>query len=152
MKKKRRIVNFLFQNADVGLPLTMRHVADAVRIIVSSMDPIRRMHLPFKNGTPRIKFFRAFMKRHKEDLEFIRSLKQEHMRFKAINAYVLCDNFACLAKTFAENDLDAARIWNLDECGVSPNRDANRKSKKKRITRRGAYGINPNRKEFNART
>ena len=121
-----------------GLPLTQQHVKEAVSFVVSCLSPAERLMLPFKHGGPSDVYLRAFRRRHAEKIKFGRPLSQESKRFAAVNMESLSPHFGTIEKLVNDNDMDASRIFNLDEVGISPNKDASRRLACKRIMpRRG---------------
>ena len=117
------IVSFLLKFAQRGMPLTQLHLREAIKIIVEGMPPARRQALPFKSDGPSQYYIRIFRKRHASSLSFCKPLRQEAKRFSAVNADVLTKHFSVLEKHISENDLDASRIFNLDEAGTTPEKD-----------------------------
>ena len=137
--EEKQIVSLLQRFADKGVPLTRQYVVEAVQRIVESFPLYRRITLPFKNGQPGARFVRSFLRRHKDDLEFVKPLRQEFARFKAVNADVLSQHYSTLEHLVEKYQLDPSRIWNLDECGVTPGRDGEGDSARKHIvTRHGS--------------
>ena len=122
-KEEDRLVSFLVSFANRGIPLTQAHLREAVAIMVNGMDPTRRMLLTFRRGVPGRGYLRGFRRRHKEKLAFRKPVRQEAKRFAQVNAEVQTTHFATLKKLIEENNLDAPRIFNLDESGVTPERD-----------------------------
>lgn len=62
---------------------------------------------------------------------------QEEKLFAAVNAETLTTHFATLRALCEEYKLDAERVWNLDETGVTPGRDAKGKIRTFRVVRQG---------------
>ena len=60
-----------------------------------------------------------FRRRHISKLRFGRATKPEARRFAATNAENLTTFFAAIGKAISDNNIDAERICNLDECGIS---------------------------------
>ena len=123
MKEEALIVPFLQTFAHRGIPLSQNHLKEAIAIYVNRMDPTRRLLLPFRCGIPGRAFLRGFRNRHKATLSFSKPLRQESNRFAAVNSEVLTTHFAIPEKLIVENNLDASRIFNLDESGVTPEKD-----------------------------
>ena len=137
--EEKQILCLLRRYSDKGVPLTRQHVIEAVQRLVARFSPYRRITLPFKDGTPRARYIRSFLRRHNDELLFVKPLRQQHERFRAVNADVLCKHFSTLERLVVELGLDPERIWNLDECGVTPGRDEQGASARKRIvTRQGS--------------
>ena len=132
-KEEDRLVSFLVSFANRGVPLTQAHLREAVAIMVNGTDPTRRMLLPFRRGVPGSGYLRGFRRRHKEKLAFGKPVRQEAKRFAQVNAGVLTTHFATLKKLREENNLDAPRIFNLDESGVTPERDLHGVTASKRL-------------------
>ena len=87
------LVSFLRKFANRGVPLIRRHLQDALKILVNSMDPARRYMLLFRNGVPGRAFLRAFRRRHEAELSFSKPLSQEAVRFAQVNSEVLSTHF-----------------------------------------------------------
>ena len=98
------IINLLRNFSIRGVPLTQRHLQEAVKILVNSIEPTRRYMLPFCNGTPGRAFLRAFRRRHREQLSVSKPLRQEAVRFAQVNSEVLSTHFVTLEKLICEND------------------------------------------------
>ena len=130
------IVAVLKNFAERGTPFSRQYLVEAVELVVVGMPPYRRLTLPFKDGKPRPKYLRAFMKRHKDSLRLGRPLRQEFDPFKAVNADTICQNFCQIEELIAKHNLDETRIWNLDECGVTPGKDTSGRGQQKRIMTR----------------
>ena len=117
------VVKFLVQYANRGIPLTQNHLKEAIHINASRMPPQRRSALPFKHCSPGRTFLRAFRRRHADKLSFCKPLRQEAKRFMAVNSDVLNTHFVTLERLVEDHGLDAARVFNLDECGTTPGKD-----------------------------
>ena len=65
-------------------------------------------------------------------------MAQEGKRFAASNAENLTTHISTLESLIIEYGLDADRIWNLDETGATPGRDASGRTQAKRFTRQNA--------------
>eukprot|EP00171_Calliarthron_tuberculosum_P001872 IDg1872t1 len=118
-KEEGIIIKLLCKFSDRGLPLQRRYMAEACGMLASTFGPERRASLPF-NGTPGKKLLASFLKRHKATLQFALPNKQERKRFKAVCPEVLTTHFAHLERLILKHNLDASRIWNLDESGGTP--------------------------------
>ena len=130
------LVSFLSRYSDRGIPLNRVHLAEAVAVLTSHMDSRRRSKLPFKNRRPGRKFLQAFQRRHKGKLIFTRPTRQEAVRFAVCNEETLTTHFPTLEKIIQENNIDASRVWNLDESGATPGKVVNGSSACKRLMRR----------------
>lgn len=122
--------------ADQGTPLSKLHLQEALVILVSRMTEDRRLRLPFRGGRPGRKFFSAFALRHKDRLRFAKPTRQEGKRFAAANAEALTTHFATFARLVEEHNLDASRIWNLDETGGTPGKDVSGACSSRKFLRR----------------
>ena len=122
-KEEDLLVSFLIKLANRGVPLTQEHLQEAVKILVNGMDPKRRFMLPFRHGVPGRAFLGGFRQRHKDKLSFAKPVRQEAIRFSQVNADALTTHFATLDNPIREHDLDSNRIFNLDESGITPDRD-----------------------------
>ena len=131
--EEKQIVCLLRRYSDKGVPLTRQHVIETVQRLVAGFPPYRRITLPFKDCTPGSRYIRSFLRRHNDELLFVKPLRQQHERFRAVNADVLCQHVSTLERIVVDLGLDPERIWNLDECGVTPGRDDKGASARKRI-------------------
>ena len=90
----------------------------------------------------RAQVLRNFTKRYKDSLRFARPQRQEANQFRACNAETLTTHIATLDKIITENCIDPSRIWNLDETGATPGKDANGKDNSRiYMTRAGAKDL-----------
>ena len=85
------------------------------------------MSLQFKNGAPGFHYLRDLTCRHLTKSLFAKTLRQEALPFKAVNSDAPTTHFALIEKIIREHEIDASRIWNCDETGATPWRDANEK-------------------------
>ena len=106
------------------MPLNRHHLAEVAAIIIDAMPTERKNKIPFSNGKPVIRWVRNFYARHQCILRFAVSSFQEGKRFAAVNGTTLAKHFAVLEALYEKYGLDAQRIWNLEESGISPGRDA----------------------------
>jgi len=125
------IVTTLLRFAHRGYNLERADLIDCVEIVCNTMPADRRKLLPFKNNIPSKKFAKGFESRHKHRIKFGRSSAQEGQRFDSTNAKNLTSYLAELEAVIRENNIDPQRIANLDESGVSPDRDRLGRSKRK---------------------
>ena len=126
-------MELLHQFANHGTPLSRMHLEDAIKIMISHMEPARRRHFPFTNERPGARFLRDFFERHSAVLMFGRPRPQEANRFQAANPEGRTTHFAVLEKLIQENNIDAAHMFNLDEAGSSLENDVGNKDTTKRI-------------------
>jgi hypothetical protein len=80
---------------------------------------------------PGKKFLRGFEGRHTNIIRFGRVSKQEAVRYLAGNGDVLTTHLAAIENIIRINDIDACRIFNLDECGCTPGKDVSGVTHKK---------------------
>ena len=125
--EEEMVLTPLFRHANRGIPLRRRHVKEAIEIIVSRMSPAGRLSLQFKNGSLGSHYLRDFTRRQRTKIIFAKPLRQEALRFNAVNGDALTTHFAITKKIIREQQIDASRIWNFDETGASAGRDANGK-------------------------
>jgi hypothetical protein len=125
------VVEMLVHFADCAVPLTRNDVADAMAVLVDRMDENRRAKLRLVNGIPRKSFLRGFEGRHANNIRFGRASKQEAVRYLAGNGDVLTTHLAAIENIIRINDIDACRIFNLDECGCKPGKDVSGVTHKK---------------------
>ena len=134
------VVSVLCRYAERGVPMRRAQLKQAIEVIVARMTPARRLALQFRNGSTGVKYLRAFQARHSHKIRFVKPTKQEAQRFRACNGDTLAKHFAVLEKIVSEHSIDPDRIWNCDECGMTPGKDANGASKQKAyVTRSGAH-------------
>ena len=62
---------------------------------------------------------------------------QKRTRFRTVNAQTMANHFASLECLFQKYNFDTDRVWNLDETGISPSREARGFAKLQRFGRRG---------------
>lgn len=122
------VVTLIMRYAEHGIALSRRQVKEAIEIIIARMPPARRLVLQFRNGTPGHCFLRSFARRHRHQVRFARPVRQGHARCQACHGDALTTHFATLEKIISKYNIDAARIWNCDETGATPGRDANGKA------------------------
>ena len=134
------MASLLTKMAARGTPLTNYHLADAAAIIVSHMIPQRRLRIPFRDGKPGSKWLRGFRARHRNRLTFAKPTRQEALRCAACTSEVPTSHFAKLERLIADNDIDAQRLFNVDEFGITPGRDLASKTQSKRYIARGSAG------------
>ena len=134
--EEKIVVQTLIRFSTMGLPLTKTHLREALCLVVENMGPERKSKLQMKNGTPSKRFLDRFYSRHKDKLKLGHPLSQEAKRFKAFNGAALANHFATLEKVIRENGIGPERIFNLDEAGVTPDRDTNGRRSSKRFMAR----------------
>lgn len=141
-EEEHKVCDLLLDYSGQGVPLTAKHLCDAVEILVSTLPDERRKKMPFKKGRPSAKYCRGFRKRHASRLRFGRPLRQESKRFAACSAENLTSHFATLSVLIERYKFDAERIWNLDETGATPDKDVNGRSSSRRfLDRRGSQDL-----------
>lgn len=123
-EEENNIVTAVERFADEGHCVRKCDVADAVELMVSTFPEYRRKKIPFVDNRPGRKFLTLFLKRHANRIRLGKASKEEEIRWRSGNAEVFTNHFATLEKLVADYDIDASRIANLDETGVSANRDA----------------------------
>jgi hypothetical protein len=134
---EKKEVDLIVQLADGVGALTTSQVADAVAAIFSRQPEARRRSVPFSNGRPGPKFIKGFCGRHKDVNKLHRPRPQEAIRYASTNADILTPHFAALERIVRENEIDAARIFNLDEVGATPGKDVRGRTPVKTFTRAG---------------
>lgn len=102
-----------------------------MELLISTFPAQRRNALRFVNGRPGRSFCRGFEKRHRDTICFKKPSPQEAARFRATNADNMTSHFAVIQRIIHENNIDAARLANLDESGITPGNDHSRVGKKK---------------------
>ena len=131
-EEEERIVLTVLYYADCGVPLTRLHLLEAITIFVEKLPPKRRIQLPFRDGKPGTWFVRSFQRRHHAKLKFAIPKCHEGKRHANVNAETITTHFATFEKLLDKYNIDSNRLWNLDETGGIPGRDANGNSKRKR--------------------
>ena len=122
-REEELLVAFLVKFAQKGVPLSQQHLREAVETIIGRMLLARRLHLPFSRFSPGPAFLRSFRRRHARSICFAKPLRHDAKRFYALNSTVLTTHFATVERLIADHSLDASCIFNLDETGVSPEKD-----------------------------
>ena len=135
-EEERTVVQMVLKYADRGIPLTREHVRDAIQMLVHSLPEKRKSMIPFRDGRPGVKYMRLFEKRHIRALKVAVLRYQEAKRHAAVNAETLSSHFSTLQKVIEEYCIDAPRLWNLDETGASPARNAKGNVRQRRFLRR----------------
>ena len=124
MTEEDLIVETILRYAHRGYVLEREDLLDCVEIIVQHMPEEKRRKLPFIDGRPSPKFARSLERRHKNSIKFARTSPQEAKGFAATNAQNLTSYIAELEAVIEDHSIDSKRIINLDETGVSPDKDA----------------------------
>ena len=125
-----RIVDFILQYSDKGVPLTRAHVCEAASILIDTLPYERQIALPFVDGKP------GRITRHSEKLKSAAPSIHEHKRFVAVNAETLTCHFSALEELFSKFKLNSTRTWNLDQGEITSERDREGSARTKRIVRR----------------
>lgn len=79
--------------------------------------------LHIRNDLPSPNYLGSIRRRQRNVLRFATHLRQEEARFHSLNSASLTNHFATLEVLMEQYNLDAERIFNLDEVGVSPDQD-----------------------------
>ena len=99
----------------------------------------RKLTLQFRNGSPGTKYLRSFERRHAATIRFTKPTRQEAFRFRACNGDHLSHRLSVLEIIIAEHSIGPIHIWNCDECGNTPGKDAHGKENSRvYVTRAGA--------------
>ena len=125
----------LLQDADYGVPLTKLHLQEALQIFISGLPAARKGELPFRDNTPVVRFLRAFEKHNRKELKLAIPTCHAGRRHAATNAETLTTHFACLDALISKFNIDASRLWNLDETVGIAGRDESGNSKRRRYLR-----------------
>ena len=136
-EEEESIVRVLETHSIEGRPVSRNDLQDLVELLASSFPEQKKKSLRFKNGSPGRAFCTGFGRRHAERIRFKKPSKQEATRYKATNSEVLVQHFANLSTLIKQYDLDARRIFNLDETGVALGREDRHCSQKKVYAIRG---------------
>lgn len=127
------ILEFVVKHVNKGIALPELHLCEATYVILRGLPPSRRMKFPFKRNRPSPEYLRTFRKRQAEEIKFGKTLLQEEKRFRSVNMEALTTDFATVERYINDNHTDASRIFNLDEVGVTPDREVSRKLCGKRL-------------------
>jgi len=130
-EEENEIVATINKFSERAVPMNRDDVADAVQVVVQKMDASRAASMPFIGGRPGKKFLSAFLKRHSKAIRLGRPSSQEDIRWASTNATTLTSHFAQVEALIREHNIDASRLANLDECGVTAGRDASGRTQRK---------------------
>ena len=83
MSEERMILEFVVKHATKGIPMTERHLCEAISIILRRLSPSRRVNLPFKKHKLSPGYLRAFRKSHAKVFKFGKPPRQETKRFRS---------------------------------------------------------------------
>ena len=133
MSEERMTLEFVVKHANKEIPMTERHLCEAIYVILRRLPTSRRVTLPSKKHKPSHRYFHTFRKRHAKLMKFGKPLRQEAKRFRSVNMEALTTPFATLERLIKDKNIDASSIFNLDEVGVTPDRDASGKLSFKRL-------------------
>ena len=84
--EEKVIVDDLLKYADRGLALNSSQVAQAMGTFIESLPEERRISLPFKQGVPGRRYVSIFMKRHRDQIVFVKPCTQEGKSQAAVTA------------------------------------------------------------------
>ena len=134
IQEEKCIVDFVLHYATTGVPLTQRHLCEAISVVLGNLTPARRLTLPFKRDKPSAGYLRTFRRRHGKVIRFGKPLRQEPKRFRGVNSESLTTHFATIEKLIAEHNIDSSGLFNLVKVGVSPGKDADVQLACRRLT------------------
>ena len=133
--EERKIVKLCKEYAAQGNYLTIHDLLDVAGVFIGTLPEARQKRLTFKNRCPGRKYARGFERRHSDAISFKRPSKGDAVRYAAMNAENLTNHIAIFEKIVRENNIDAQRMFNLDESGITPNRNTGRAKQKVYCTR-----------------
>lgn len=113
--------------ADFGRPCSRYDVADIIHVYVESLSPERQDKLLSVNMYPGRDFLRAFMRRHKNVIRFGLPANEAEIRWRSCDTETLTTHLAMFESYLEKYKIDDTRLYNIDETGVTPNRDAARR-------------------------
>lgn len=87
------------------------------------MAPGQRSFIAFKHRIPRSLLIRKSHEHHKHRIKLAGSLRHGSLRFHALNGGTVANHFSLLKHTIKENGIDEDDWFNLDEVGISLERD-----------------------------
>ena len=121
------ILEFVVKRANKEIPMTERHLCEAIYVILRRLPTSRRANLPFKKHKPSHGYPRTFRKRHAKLMKFVNPLRQEAKIFRSVDTEALTTPFATVERLVKDDNIDASRIFNLNEVGVTADRDTSGK-------------------------
>lgn len=136
-EEEAMICDVVLRQADMAKPYTRIDLIDAIAEYCATLPTERQSNLPFKDFEPGPDFMRGFLLRNSNRLRFGRPAKEAEQRWRACNADVLTNHYTSYEHIVKTNNIDKARIFNLDETGVTPNKDTSGRSPSKRLLRTG---------------
>ena len=128
-EEERCIVELVLHHADLGVLMNRHYLPEAVSAVILSIPPERQAKLRFPDNRPGKNWTRNLYQRHKPALQNAVTCILEQKRYASVNAVTCASHFAALEELIRKYKLDAERIWNLDETGVTPGRDERGKSR-----------------------
>lgn len=137
------IVKMLKEFAAKVNPLLKSDIAEAAELLFCTLPAERQAKMKWASGRPGRKFVELFLKRHQNEIHLGRPSMEEEVRWRSSNANVITTHIAALEKIIKDNGITASHIANLDETGVSPNRDVTGRIQAKQV-------LNKNRKSVRA--
>ena len=115
-----------------GVPLVREKISD---FVFSAHDHIPSICAQFKNKRPGKYLVDSFMKRN--NLKGAKPNRQEAERYHCTNADVLTSLISNLSELIRRSDIDATRLFNLYETGMSPGIGCHGVTRKKGVVPRG---------------
>ena len=106
-----------------GLALVQQRLCETFELIVGGMTPARCLLLPFSKFSHWRAFLLSFCCLHAKSIRFDRPIRQDPKRLSAVTSTVLTSHLANRQLVMADHSVDASRIFNLDETGVSHGKD-----------------------------
>lgn len=135
-EEEQNILELVLRFADKGVPLNRHHLCEAAGIFVSTLTEERKSKFRFKNGVPGVRWGLDFLARHRQVLRYAIPDMQEDKRHRAVNATTLAAHFEQLHELQRKYQFTPERVWNLDETGIGPGRDAKGKIRKPVVLQR----------------
>lgn len=116
------------------------NLVHAASQLAEQIPSSRRTKLSFKDSVPGKGWIRGFRTWHAKQIQLGRASKQEEIRWRACNADTLSTHILVFEKLLKQHNIDASRICNLDETGVTPGKDV------KGVTTKQSY-VRPKRRQ-----
>lgn len=123
MHEEDVIVSLCLQYSDQGHSLSIHNVQDAAEIIVATFPLERRKQLRSADRRPRLKWIAGLRMRHFQNIFIGGPSPKDAVQWAAANATVLTTHIASIEDIVRKHKIPPTHIANLDETGITPNRD-----------------------------
>lgn len=125
------------RRADIGKPYSRVGLINVVAVFCSTLSAERQSRLPFRDLRPGPDFIRNFISRNDERLRLGRPAKESEQRWRAYIADCLTTHLDVFEKQLHDDNVDASRLYNLDETGITPNKDTSGRLPCRHVLRSG---------------